>query len=104
MPDALRHGQELAGLKRDLAIGEFDNQIPIDSIESLVGIGMMVPGETVRHHAHADFMIVHGGDATIVIGLVNLAAELQGIDGAESEETGSGVHGQNVAFIPLAFQ
>ena len=79
VPDSLGHREDLTGLKNDFAVLELDDQFAFNAEEGLVGMGVMVPGEGVRHHAHADLMIVHRRYAPIVIGLRNLAADLQRI-------------------------
>src|SRR5690349_12277411 len=61
------HSDELAGPDDQLTILELDDQLAIDAVEGLVGIGVPVPAKLLGHHAHSHLMIVHFAEGHIAI-------------------------------------
>jgi hypothetical protein len=79
VPNTCGHGEELAGVKRNLTVRELDDQLAVEAIEALVRVRMMMPRELVGHDAHPDFVIIDRSDPSVVIGLLDLSTDLQGI-------------------------
>ena len=58
MLHTLRHDEQLSRRERDAAVAQLDGHMPLDHIEEVVGVVVLVPHELAIELGHHDIMAV----------------------------------------------